>query len=75
MKIVWYAAPPAQAAHAQAVDRRIRFRIDRSIAAGAMVFVSVDELVPLAYEHDWMHHFGIGLVAGITTFMVLLTFF
>ena len=33
------------------------------------------ELVPLAYEHDAMHHFGIGLVAGITTFMVLSTFF
>jgi ZIP family zinc transporter len=46
-----------------------------AFAAGAMVFVSVDELVPLAYEHDGMHYFGIGLVAGITTFMVLSTFF
>jgi len=46
-----------------------------AFAAGAIVFVSVDELVPLAYEHDGMHHFGIGLVAGITTFMVLSTFF
>ena len=46
-----------------------------AFAAGAMVFVSVDELVPLAYEHDGMHHFGIGLIAGITTFMVLSTFF
>jgi ZIP family zinc transporter len=42
-----------------------------AFAAGVMVFVSVDELVPLAYEHDGMHYFAIGLIAGITSFMIL----
>ena len=46
-----------------------------AFAAGAMVFVSVDELVPLAYEHDGMHYFAIGLITGIMSFLVLLTFF
>jgi len=46
-----------------------------AFAAGAMVFVSVDELVPLAYEHDGMHYFAIGLITGITSFLVLSTFF
>jgi ZIP family zinc transporter len=45
-----------------------------AFAAGVMVFVSVDELVPLAYEHDGMHYFAIGLIAGITSFLVLSTF-
>lgn len=44
-----------------------------AFAAGVMVFVSVDELVPLAYEHDGMHYFAIGLIAGISSFMVLST--
>ncbi len=46
-----------------------------SFAAGVMVFVSVDELVPLAYEHDGMHYFAVGLIAGITSFLILTTFF
>ena len=46
-----------------------------AFAAGVMVFVSVDELVPLAYEHDGMHGFAIGLITGITSFMVLSTLF
>ena len=46
-----------------------------AFAAGVMVFVSVDELVPLAYEYDGMHYFAIGLISGITSFMVLSTFF
>ena len=46
-----------------------------AFAAGVMVFVSVDELVPLAYEHDGMHYFAIGLITGITSFMVLSTLF
>lgn len=46
-----------------------------AFAAGAMVFISVDELVPLAYEHDGMHYFAIGLITGITSFLVLSTFF
>lgn len=46
-----------------------------AFAAGVMVFVSVDELVPLAYEYKGMHHFAIGFVVGVTTFMVLSTFF
>ncbi len=46
-----------------------------AFAAGVMVFVSVDELVPLAYEYDGMHHFAIGLITGITSFMILSTFF
>lgn len=46
-----------------------------AFAAGAMVFVSVDELVPLAYEHDGMHYFAIGLITRITSFMVLSTLF
>lgn len=46
-----------------------------AFAAGVMVFVSVDELVPLAYEYKGMHHFAMGFVAGITAFMVLSTFF
>jgi len=45
-----------------------------SFAAGVMVFVSVDELVPLAYEHDGMHYFAVGLIAGITSFMILSRF-
>jgi len=46
-----------------------------AFAAGVMVFVAVDELVPLAYEHDGMHHFAVGLIAGITSFMILSTLF
>ena len=46
-----------------------------AFAAGVMVFVWVDELMPLAYEHDGMHYFAIGLIVGITSFMVLSTFF
>jgi ZIP family zinc transporter len=46
-----------------------------AFAAGVMVFVSVDELVPLSYEHDGMHYFAIGLITGITSFMVLSTLF
>ncbi|RLI45400.1 zinc permease [Candidatus Bathyarchaeota archaeon] len=46
-----------------------------AFAAGVMVFVSVDELVPLAYEYDGMHYFAIGLIAGITSFLVLSTLF
>jgi len=46
-----------------------------AFAAGVMVFVSIDELVPLAYEHDGMHYFAIGLIAGITSFLVLSTLF
>jgi ZIP family zinc transporter len=45
-----------------------------AFAAGVMVFVSIDELVPLAYEHDGMHYFAIELIAGITSFLVLSTF-
>ncbi len=46
-----------------------------AFAAGVMVFISVDELVPLAYEHDGMHYFAVGLIAGITSFMILSTLF
>ena len=46
-----------------------------AFAAGVMVFVSVDELVPLAYEYRGMHHFAIGFIAGTTFFLVLSTFF
>jgi len=46
-----------------------------AFAAGVMVFISIDELVPLAYEHDGMHYFAIGLIAGITSFLVLSTLF
>ncbi len=46
-----------------------------AFAAGVMVFVSVDELVPLAYEHDGMHYFAVGLIAGFVSFMILSTFF
>jgi len=46
-----------------------------AFAAGVMVFVSVDELVPLAYEQGEMHYFSIGFIAGITSFLVLSTFF
>ncbi len=46
-----------------------------AFAAGVMVFISVDELVPLAYEHDGMHYFAIGLIAGITSFMILSSLF
>ena len=46
-----------------------------AFAAGVMVFISIDELVPLAYEHDGMHYFAIGLIAGITSFLVISTLF
>ena len=46
-----------------------------SFAAGVMVFVSIDELVPLAYEHNGMHYFAIGLITRITSFLVISTFF
>ena len=46
-----------------------------AFAAGAMVFISVDELVPLAYEHEGMHYFAVGLITGITSFLVLSTLF
>ena len=46
-----------------------------AFAAGVMVFVSVDELVPLAYEYNAMHHYALGLIGGITTFLILSTFF
>ena len=36
-----------------------------SFAAGVMVFVSTDQFVPLAYEHDGMHCFALGLIASI----------
>jgi len=46
-----------------------------AFAAGTMVFISVDELVPLAYENKGMHYFALGLIGGITTFMILSTFY
>ena len=46
-----------------------------AFAAGVMVFVSVDELVPLAYEYNAMHYYALGLICGITTFLTLSTFF
>lgn len=46
-----------------------------AFAAGVMVFVSIDELVPLAYENKKMHYFALGLIGGLTTFMLLSTFY
>lgn len=50
-------------------------RIIVGFAAGAMVFVSVDELVNLAYEHDEMYYFAVELITRITSILILSTFF
>lgn len=45
-----------------------------AFAAGVMVYVAVDELVPLAYEYKKMNHFAIGFICGITLLMILSIF-
>jgi ZIP family zinc transporter len=45
-----------------------------AFAAGVMVFIAVDELQPLAFEYGGIHHFALGFIGGITTFMILSTY-
>jgi ZIP family zinc transporter len=43
-----------------------------SFAAGVMVFITVDELVPIAHEHGYGHFTSLGLIVGfILTFGLL----
>ena len=42
-----------------------------AFAAGAMVFISIDEFVPLAGKFKEGHYFAIGLLLGILTYVLL----
>ena len=42
-----------------------------AFAAGAMVFVALDELLPLAQKYGKLNHASLGLLLGIITYMVL----
>ncbi|MCK4327050.1 MAG: ZIP family metal transporter [Candidatus Diapherotrites archaeon] len=42
-----------------------------AFAAGAMVFVSIDELLPLAQKYGGFSHASLGLLFGIVTYAVL----
>jgi ZIP family zinc transporter len=44
-----------------------------AFAAGAMVFISVDEFVPLARNFKGGHYFAAGLLLGILTYVLLST--
>lgn len=44
-----------------------------AFAAGAMVFISVDEFVPLAKNFKEGHYFAVGLLLGILTYVLLST--
>jgi ZIP family zinc transporter len=44
-----------------------------SFAAGAMVFISIDEFVPLAGRFKEGHYFAVGLLLGILTYVLLST--
>jgi len=44
-----------------------------AFAAGAMVFISVDEFVPLAQNFKEGHYFAVGLLVGILTYILLST--
>jgi ZIP family zinc transporter len=42
-----------------------------AFAAGAMVFISIDEFVPLAGKFKEGHYFAVGLLLGILTYVLL----
>lgn len=43
-----------------------------SFAAGVMVFITMDELIPIAHEHGHEHFTSFGLIAGFILTLVLL---
>jgi ZIP family zinc transporter len=42
-----------------------------AFAAGAMIFVSLHELVPMAKQYGKIHLFGAGMCASIVAFALL----
>jgi ZIP family zinc transporter len=45
-----------------------------AFAAGAMVFVSVHELLPMARRYNHIHMFVLGVVVSVFVFMLLAAF-
>ena len=43
-----------------------------SFAAGVMVFITVDELIPIAHEHGHEHFTSFGLIVGFILTLALL---
>jgi len=45
-----------------------------SFASGVMVFVTLDELIPVAHEHGHEHFTPLGVIAGCIATFILLSF-
>jgi ZIP family zinc transporter len=43
-----------------------------AFAAGVMVFITVDELIPIAHEHGHEHFTSLGMIIGFTLTILLL---
>jgi len=46
-----------------------------AFAAGVMVFITLDELIPMAQEHGHYHFTSVGIILGAITIFLLVGIF